>query len=281
MQSMRVFNTLLLLLLSICASGFKSAERGLSPTGSVRTALGSSTTGKVAVVSLVAAVAPVTQGAVNALASLCAGSIAGACGVGIGYPLDSLKVRAQSLSAASGNRLGLIGMCKLIYRKEGISGFYSGVGGSMFGQALIAAAAFSSNNFAKGLLTKGRSVQSATLVELALAASFGGLVTSFLTNPIERVKVIMQSSGTNASYLSCLISVLKVDGLFGLLFRGMEATMWREIPGYALYFWVYELLKRSALARLLGPSTPLICGGLAGMISWMPVYPFDVLKTNM
>lgn len=252
--------------------------------GLVCEALGCSFPSKRPSVTIIAASLPVAQGTANAFASLFAGSIAGACGVGVGYPLDSLKTRAQTFSSLSGRQLGMIGMIKLILRNEGILGFYAGVGGTMFGQALIAAAAFSTNSYAMVYLTKGNPA-SATLLQLALAASFGGFVTSFLTNPLERIKIIMQSSsaGSHASFLSCLRDVLRKDGARGLLFRGMEATMWREIPGYALYFWVYALLKRSALGKVLGSSSAvaLVCGALAGMISWLPVYPFDNLKTNM
>lgn len=223
----------------------------------------------------------------SALASMFAGSLAGAIGTGAGYPLDTLKTKAQTYAASSSSerqRTGLAGMIKLILEEEGVAGFYTGVWGTMAGQAVIKACAFWSNSCALNFLSQGRS--SASLVELALAAGFCGFVTSFVVNPIERIKVILQSNvNKNAdsdNYWRCFLDVLSTDGVGGLMFRGIEATLLREIPGYGFYFFAYQVLKLSPLAEALGPSwAALVCGALAGMISWLPVYPADVIKTNM
>lgn len=92
-----------------------------------------------------------------AAASLIAGSIAGACGVGIAFPLDTLKTKSQVLgsaqtgpeldvsTAADGSssavlvgddvsKMNMFQLIGLIYRLEGISGFYGGVKGMMVGQ---------------------------------------------------------------------------------------------------------------------------------------------------
>lgn len=211
----------------------------------------------------------------TALTSLLAGSIAGSLGTLIGYPLDSIKVKAQNLGSLS--KLGLIGMAKVILKQEGIRGFYSGCLGVMIGQAFILAAAFASNAFMIRILAANAH---ATVLQLTLAASFSGFITTFLVIPIERMKVIMQSDKTARfdNYLSCAIHVIKVDGLQGLLFRGFDATLMREVPGYALYFVIYELLKRGVGVRL-GKLAPLLCGGAAGILSWIPIYPFDVCKS--
>lgn len=74
-----------------------------------------------------------------AFASLLAGSIAGACGVGVAFPLDTLKTKSQILgqggeiSTSSGgsavmgddvSRMNMFQLFGLIYRLEGISGFF-------------------------------------------------------------------------------------------------------------------------------------------------------------
>ena len=215
-----------------------------------------------------------------------AGSLAGAIGTGAGYPLDTLKTKAQTYAASSSERqrAGLAGMIKLILEEEGVTGFYTGVWGTMAGQAVIKAIAFWSNSCALNFLSQGRS--SASLVELALAAGFCGFVTSYVVNPIERIKLILQSNvnkNTDSdNYWRCFLDILSTDGVGGLMFRGIEATLLREIPGYGFYFFAYQVLKLSPLAEALGPSwAALVCGALAGMISWLPVYPADIIKTNM
>ena len=222
----------------------------------------------------------------SGLASMIAGSLAGAIGTGAGYPLDTLKTKAQTYAASSSERQrsGLIGTTLQILDEDGFFGLYTGVWGTMAGQAIIKACAFWSNRFALDFLVQGRA--SASLVELALAAGFCGFVTSFVVNPIERIKVILQSKvNTNIgsdNYWRCFLDVLSTDGLSGLMFRGIEATLLREIPGYGFYFFAYQVLKLSPLAEALGPSwAALVCGALAGMISWLPVYPADIIKTNM
>ena len=107
-------------------------------------------------------------------------------------------------------------------------------------------------------------------------------MTSFLVNPIERVKILMQADkiGEYKSEIDCASQVVKKDGLKGLLVRGLDATLAREIPGYGLYFVVYSLLIQSAVGQSIGPTfSPLVCGAAAGCLSWIPVFPFDVIKT--
>ncbi len=85
-------------------------------------------------------------------ASVIAGSIAGACGVGIAFPLDTLKTKSQVYgSAQSGtaiqadgsstvvmkedvSKMNMFQLMQLIYSLEGIPGFFGGVKGMMVGQ---------------------------------------------------------------------------------------------------------------------------------------------------
>ena len=131
------------------------------------------------------------------------------------------------------------------------------------------------------LLGKG-TVAAPTLDVLCAAAAFSGFVSSFVVNPIERIKILMQADkkGEFKSEIDCAAKVLERDGVKGLAVRGLDATLAREIPGYGIYFAVYSLLMQSPVAAALGPSfASLICGAAAGCISWIPVYPFDVVKT--
>lgn len=58
------------------------------------------------------------------LISLFAGSIAGALGIGVAYPLDTLKTKQQVMS--TGGR-SVFHLSYAIYMAEGIAGFYGGV----------------------------------------------------------------------------------------------------------------------------------------------------------
>jgi len=213
----------------------------------------------------------------NSLVSTLAGSAAGAVGLFAAYPFDSLKTKAQTFKG--GNSVGILGMIKIVMKEEGLRGFYSGVFGMMVGQALIKAVAFGSNNWALNIQSPGQH----SIIQLVLAASFSGFTASFLVNPVERVKILMQADNTGqyTSEWECITKIVSQDGLFGLLFRGVDATIVREIPGYALYFVIYHLLIESTGQWLGSGVAPLLCGAAAGCLSWLPVYPIDVIKTNM
>jgi len=109
-----------------------------------------------------------------AIASVIAGSIAGAVGVGVAFPLDKLKTKSQVISTSSNNndsttnnnkkhnkkyyfnggavavmaptvKMSNLRLVKFIWSTEGMKGFFGGVRAAMIGQAMIKAIAFTSN----------------------------------------------------------------------------------------------------------------------------------------
>ncbi|KAF9897317.1 hypothetical protein BX616_005814 [Lobosporangium transversale] len=79
--------------------------------------------------------------------------------------------------------------------------------------------------------------------------------------------------------------VLRRFGLRGF-YQGGLVTILRDAPGYGVYFWSYEGLKR-ALEIPPGETGGintwklLLAGGVAGICSWVSVYPLDVIKTRL
>jgi len=220
-----------------------------------------------------------------AIHSVLAGSIAGAIGVGVAFPLDTLKTKAQVIGQqASKNHsdtasMNMIQITKLIYETDGIRGFFGGVRGMMAGQAIIKAAAFGANAFMFQTLNDMHVFWANPIIPLILAAFYAGFLTSFLVTPMERIKVMMQASDLYTNELDCANAVLTKEGIRGLLGRGLGPTMAREVPSYGIYFVVYGLLSQTAMAVWLGHAAPLVNGALSGMASWIPVYPIDVVKT--
>jgi hypothetical protein len=75
--------------------------------------------------------ASTTEGSLSAtatMASLFAGSIGGAIGVGISYPFDTLSTKAQ-VSTGKGNegKVNLMKSARRIWKNDGIRGFFEGV----------------------------------------------------------------------------------------------------------------------------------------------------------
>mmetsp|Transcript_6635 Transcript_6635/g.13812 ORF Transcript_6635/g.13812 Transcript_6635/m.13812 type:complete len:95 (-) Transcript_6635:1201-1485(-) len=63
----------------------------------------------------------------TAMASLLAGSIGGAIGVGASYPFDTLSTKAQVSTGREENHLGFGRNFIKIWKSEGIGGFFDGV----------------------------------------------------------------------------------------------------------------------------------------------------------
>ena len=221
-----------------------------------------------------------------AAASLLAGSFAGAVGVGVAFPLDTLKTKSQVMDRSAAN-LGMVALMKAIYEAEGIIGFFGGVRAMMAGQALIKALAFSANTYALNQLnTSAYVAEHSDMIPgvfiLILAAAFSGFVTSFVVAPVERVKVMMQAQSGPDAYaneLECINAVLKKEGIGGLMGRGLSTTIAREVPSYCIYFVVYGVLMSTSLFIWMDKLAPLVAGALSGMACWIPVYPIDVVKT--
>jgi len=79
----------------------------------------------------------------------------------------------------------------------------------------------------------------------------------------------------------CASKIVRQNGVLGL-YRGWWSTVWRDAPSYGGYFASYEwtkyMLNTNPRKR---PSTIvfLTAGSVAGIVTWLSTYPFDVLKS--
>ena len=95
---------------------------------------------------------------------------------------------------------------------------------------------------------------------------------------------MMQAQENNSLYaheLECIHAVLKSEGWIGLLTRGLDVTLAREVPSNIVYFVVYGLLMQTSMKENIGIWASMVAGAAAGMACWVPVYPIDVVKTRM
>mmetsp|Transcript_26917 Transcript_26917/g.41730 ORF Transcript_26917/g.41730 Transcript_26917/m.41730 type:complete len:398 (-) Transcript_26917:18-1211(-) len=229
-------------------------------------------------------------------ASVLAGSVAGAIGVGVAFPLDTLKTKSQVLGQKYNSDhdkqvnnpipIGMWSLIRLIYQEEGLAGFFGGVKAMMIGQAFIKALAFSANTFALQMLQASKYAMNhfPNLIRLLIAATFSGFITSFLVAPFERIKVMMQATsakdGEYSNEIDCIKAVLATEGIGGLMGRGLMPTIVREVPSYGIYFVLYGMLMRAPFfVRAFGKVASLVAGAASGCASWLPVYPVDVVKT--
>lgn len=225
-------------------------------------------------------------------ASLLAGSVSGAIGIGVAYPLDTLKTKTQIMAdeAMKDGKKGaaptpnMVEIMKYIYENDGVQGFFGGVRAMMVGQAIIKAVAFCVNDSTISFLEQTRGTEGNELTIFIVAACLSGFVTSFVTAPAERIKIIMQANGKEfyKNDWDCFTTVLRNEGVGGLFSRGLGTTLLRDTPSYGLYFAVYHvLMSQTQTVHMLGDVlAPLSFGAFSGCLSWIPIYPIDVVKVR-
>lgn len=124
---------------------------------------------------------------------------------------------------------------------------------------------------------------------------------SFANCPIELFKVRLQIQDPSRPRLynnifDCARKSIASRGITGV-YRGITATLLRDVPSFAGYFGTYEAMKMW-LRPESGPLTSLnllVAGGVAGFGkiffhpppslllagAWLPCYPQDVIKSRM
>lgn len=212
----------------------------------------------------------------------CARGIAQVC---VGHPLDTIKVRLQTQGPGSMAYSGVTDCFKKTLAAEGFFGFYKGASSPIGMAALYSAVLFLAYGQTKRFLSSGSGNELGFHQQVA-AGVCTGFAASFIESPMDLFKSKMQVQNQKISqellvYRHAFDAARQIylhNGVPGL-FRGLSATMCRNIPGTAIYFYVYE-----ATRSVLGPPTTIsimISGGIGGMAFWTSVYPFDVIKSSL
>lgn len=79
--------------------------------------------------------------------------------------------------------------------------------------------------------------------------------------------------------------IIKTQGINGL-FKGLGATLIREMPGYFFFFGGYEgtrelLRKPSQSKDDIGLLRTMVAGAVGGMVFWIVIFPADVVKSRL
>ncbi|SGZ28235.1 BQ5605_C027g10292 [Microbotryum silenes-dioicae] len=221
-----------------------------------------------------------------------AGTVAGVASLLTGQPFDTIKVSLQCQDRSHKTyRNAVHGFFKIV-EEEKLKGLFKGV----LGVAAINACVFSSYGLAQRhlapLFDTSTPSSKPSLLVIVLSGSASGLVTSIITTPIERLKILQQSVRGRQPRLVELVNKVGARGLY----RGWKATCWRDL-GYGPYFGVYEAVIRSRFGRagpgrggegveedgreVPGTARVLIAGGLAGIAGWGSTFAMDVVKTRI
>ncbi|KAK9480135.1 mitochondrial carrier domain-containing protein [Lipomyces japonicus] len=218
------------------------------------------------------------------------GSVAGAFGATIVYPIDLVKTRMQNQRAKIPGQLlykNSIDCFKKVIHNEGFKGLYSGLGPQLVGVAPEKAIKLTVNDFARGKLSDDKG--NIPLYGEILSGGTAGACQVVFTNPLEIVKIRLQIQGEVAKSVEgtpkrSAIWIVRNLGLLGL-YKGATACLMRDVPFSAIYFPTYAHLKKDYFGegpnKQLGIGQLLVAGAIAGMPAAYFTTPCDVIKTRL
>eukprot|EP01062_Namystynia_karyoxenos_P062889 TRINITY_DN55747_c0_g1_i1.p1 TRINITY_DN55747_c0_g1~~TRINITY_DN55747_c0_g1_i1.p1 ORF type:complete len:303 (+),score=64.28 TRINITY_DN55747_c0_g1_i1:81-989(+) len=228
---------------------------------------------------------------------LTAGTLGGVAVTLVGHPFDTVKVRLQTQSTSAPTFNGPIDCIRKTLSWEGPRGLYRGVSSPLAGQMFFRASLFGTYGGTKRLLSQGPdgTQRELGLADFVLAGAVTGLTAAFFECPIDlfksqmQVQIIKEQSlpGYRSPYSSmsdCVRQALRLNGIRGP-YQGLTATMMRNIPANSSYFGSFEMIKetmakhRGCKKQELALGDLFACGGLAGTLYWVAVFPLDCIKS--
>lgn len=186
------------------------------------------------------------------------GAISGMFGILLSHPLDTMKTHIQT-----GNNFKSLPI--------NLRGLYKGMSAPLLGVGFEKGIVFTTYNYClKQLHPTG--IIDVGISAIPISGAMAGLTASIVVTPYERFKILKQNSQ----------KIWIKDLSIGFLFKGLSATFTREVPGFAIYFSVYESLKYNTFTKhgnQIGYLHSFAYGGLSGISAWIFIYPQDRIKT--
>jgi len=231
---------------------------------------------------------------VSAVKSFFAGGFGGMCLVAAGHPLDTIKVRLQTMQTNVPGQpplyAGTFDCAKKTVVREGFKGLYKGMAAPLAGVTPMYAVCFLGFNIGKQLQQTTPN-QQLTSIQLFKAGMLSGVFTTLIMAPGERIKCLLQiqAAGTAAEVkyagpVDCMKKLYKEGGIRSI-YKGTAATLLRDVPASGMYFMTYEMLKKALTpagksSSDLSPLKTIFAGGMAGVFNWLVAIPPDVLKSR-
>lgn len=223
-----------------------------------------------------------------------AGGLGGVCTVLVGHPLDTIKVRLQTMPLVKPGESplyrGTWDCAVKTVKKEGFKGLYKGMSAPLTGVAPIFAISFLGYGLGKKIVT-GNSDAELTKLQILYAGAFSGIFTTSIMAPGERIKCLLQvqDSAKKVQYNGPVDVIKKLysEGGIRSIYKGTCATLLRDIPASGMYFMTYEVIKEAltpaetqdTFGQKLLVAIP--AGGMAGILNWVVAMPADVLKSRL
>jgi len=174
------------------------------------------------------------------------GLFGGFIGTLISHPVDTIKTRIQSKKFNT--------FTNALQAGKLYSGLTPPLIGIMLEKSIVfgfydKAKSYGLNNFWSGII--------------------GGFASTVIVTPIDRLKIHFQNNETHKINLH----------MCKTLYKGFIPTIFRETPGFGIYFTTYNYLNNNYNSKksLLNN---FIFGSMSGLSAWLFIYPSDLIKTK-
>ncbi len=181
------------------------------------------------------------------------GLVSGLAAIVVSHPIDTIKTNIQESK-------------KITYNFRSL---YKGLSAPLLGVGLEKSVVF-------GVFESTKPYTQSDVISGGLS----GMLASFIVTPFERIKILFQTNQGNWNTIRTNLNVK-------FMFQGLSATFYRETPGFAIYFSVYNYMKNSHGNKQnnqdnqIGLLESFSYGALAGSIAWIFIYPQDRIKTHI
>lgn len=188
----------------------------------------------------------------------------------MGHPFDTIRVIQQDIKS---KELSTIKICKDIIKQDGIKGIFRGFIPSTIGLMTETSTVFATNDILREIyINKYNS--DPTFYHNLLFGGLSGFTASLISCPFETIKCNLQVNTPLSEY-----NIRR-------LYSGFYSICLRNIPLYTCFIPILNLTtnqiqniqsKQKNELTLLDHAT---AGGITGILSWLIIYPFDVIKCN-
>ncbi|CAG8664999.1 2660_t:CDS:2 [Funneliformis mosseae] len=177
--------------------------------------------------------------------------------------------------------------------KEGLRGFYKGSSTPLVGYGTFVSIQFFVFGSMQRLFNERneRNGQSRmlTMSQLYLAGAASGIISSFVSCPVEHIRTRLQVQRNNELYNGPIDCIKKIYSKYHIkgIYKGQFITMARELHGCGCYFLIYEYLMYRAMFKEQKKRDELpswkhcLYGAAAGYGLWGLCYPIDVIKSKI
>jgi hypothetical protein len=223
-----------------------------------------------------------------------AAAIASCIAEALTLPLDTLKVRIQ----VHGGNISTWRMCNIIFKNEGIVGFFRGLEPALIRQVVYGGLRFGLYLIIQQIIVRYFRLPLSAGLKL-LAAFLTGFLSSALCNPLDLVKLRMQASSREllkkktdekvVSYQNSFDAMRQIAQNEGILalYTGVIPTTARATVLACVELSSYDLIK-SSISQAISPShlsdgiiLHVVSALLTSLLSSFASNPFDMVKSRL